>query len=292
MTFLFRTMVVFLLYVCSCDNVPNKATAPEPPITQPKKPPRTVGAIPADLVAQTYTDTTGSTVLYDHKAQLEQLFALETQGKELWLIIGRGNKETNDMAIAGTPYAPLDTKGGVRVWVYSDIDPSKLMKDATPHLYMDFGKKEHLGTIPDGLFAGIAFDNSVVKLVDVNAASPQYYRILRDKGLFFADLMLQGSMAWQTDAQKTMGCINQQRKIYTTSTGREYCLLDWETALIYHDPAGIPSTTNAEEAEMEARRIALIKNYLGSIFAAGHCIAKNTGYPVTENTSDYLQCTK
>lgn len=138
-----------------------------------------------------------------------------------------------------------------------------------------------------------AFDWSVVKLITgLSSAPPHYYRMLRDKGLFFADLMVGGAMCWQTNAQKIMGCTNQQRTIYTTSTGREYCLSNWETDRLYSDPSGTPNATPAEEAEMEAKRINVIKNYLGSIFGAGHCVAKNTGYPVPENTSDYLECTK
>lgn len=280
------------LCVCSCGLPPNTNTSStNPPLSPPKKPPRIVGAIPADIAAQTYTDSAGSAVPYDHKAQLEQLFALEAEGKELWLIIGRGNKETISGA-TGVAFVPLDDKGGTRVWVYGNNDASAVVKDNTPHLYMNFGTAEHLNTIPDGLFAGIAFDASVIKLIhNLSSTTTQnYYRMLRDKGLFFADLMLDGVIAWQTDAQKIMGCTNQHRKIYTTSTGREYCLSDWETDLIYS--IGTSNATAAEKAEMDAKRIVLIKNYLGSIFGTGHCVAKNTGYPVPENTDDYLECTK
>lgn len=151
------TPFICLLYLCSCGGLPNTSTSstkPQTPSNQPKKPPRTVGTIPADLAAQTYTDSAGSAVPYDHKAQLEQLFALEAEGKELWLIIGRGNKETISGA-TGVAFVALDDKNGSRVWVYGNTDPSAMVKNNTPHLYMDFGKKEHLDTIPDGLFAGI-----------------------------------------------------------------------------------------------------------------------------------------
>jgi len=275
--------------------LPNTSTSspkPQTPSNQHKKPPRTVGAIPADIAAQTYTDSAGTVVPYDHKAQLEQLFALEAEGKELWLIIGRGNKETISGA-TGVAFVPLDNKGGTRAWVYGNNDPSAMVKNNTPHLYMSFGKKEHLDTIPDGLFAGIAFDWSVVKLIaGLSSAPAHYYRMLGDKGLFFADLMVGANICWQTGAQKTMFCTNRQRTIYTTSTGREYCLSNWETALVYSDLSGTYNATVAEKAEMEAKRINVIKNYFGSIFGAGHCVAKNTGYPVPENTTDYLECVK
>lgn len=250
--------------------------------------PRSITEIPENLKLQRYVDALGKEVSYDHKAQLEQLFQLEKEGKKLHLIIGRGNAEIPQKK-------PLGDKENI--WVYGQKDGRALVKDATPHLFMDFDKEEHLKTIPDELFSTIAFDYSVVKFFhDISNSAREFYRMLRPGGQFFADLMV-GSAALAMPGRIALEdrCPDiEGGKIYQTKSGIRYCLGHWE-ANLWQDrfvDGVFKRLSDEDNKEMNSKRIELIKNYLEELFGKNSCQLKSSGAPVPENENQFLECTK
>jgi hypothetical protein len=240
-----------------------------------------IGPIPDSLTKETYKDSSGQTVAYDHRVQLQQLLDLKKQGKEIYLIIGRGNAEIKQ---------PLFTDGDKRVWVFGQYDKDALLKDNQPHLFMNFDSEEHLKTIPDDLFAGVTFDFSVTKFFgNLPESVRHYYRMLEPGGKFFADLMLNGFTLGQEQRHLELAC-RGKTAYYTAARKIQYCLGAWDEGLFYDGRKGI--ATDAEEKEMEDQRKLNIAQYLESVFGPGKCELKLSGYPVVENDTEYLECTK
>lgn len=283
--------VIMCVLTMSCgDTITGTKDSAQTPV-QVKKvnpPPRSVPEIPEDLRLQRYQNAEGLVVSYDHKAQLEQLFQLEKQGKKLHLIIGRGNAE-----IPGKK--PLGDKENI--WVYGQKDGRALVKDATPHLFMDFDNEQHLRTIPDELFSSIAFDYSVVKFFhNISRSAREFYRMLKPGGRFFADLMVGSEVLampgriWLEDR-----CTGVEGgKIYHTKSGIRYCLGNWEVNL-WEDrfvSGAFKLLSDEDKEEMKNKRRELIKNYLEELFGKNSCVFKFSGAPVPENEGEFFECTK
>jgi SAM-dependent methyltransferase len=205
------TLLLFLNFGCSELNQPQKTpviTKKIPIIKTEYK----IGTIPDDLKTQTYKDDSGNIVSYDHEKQLKQLFKLANDGKKLYLILGRGNKEEKDKA-------KLPDNNGQIAWVYGEQMGDSLVDNNTPHLFMDFDNTANLASIPDELFDEIVFDWSVVKFFrNIEQSLLEYKRILKPGGKFLADLMVAG-FAFAINGKFLPGS-----KIYTTRSGYKFGL--------------------------------------------------------------------
>ncbi len=223
--------------------------------------------IPNDLKQQRYLDTNDGEVFYDHAGQLQQLRELESKGKKLKLILGRGNRETPMEASAKS------------IWVYGQIDAEYLVKDQTPHLYMDFDNARHLRTLPDQLFSVIAFDWSVVKFFrNMAESAKEFHRILKSGGKFYVDTTVGAFYYSETKDDFERECRGKQ--IFRGGFGPRYCLGTWDPYIFVEF-----SARPQEKFAMKKERLNLIKTRLEEIFGRGQCVP-HIGSPVHKNNLD------
>lgn len=271
---------LLLFIISSC--APLSTTSPESSSSEsPMR--QQIGPIPVSLENKSYKDSSGTTVIYDHKSELERLLDLKSQGKELYLIIGRGNGETHQQA--------LDVTDNKRVWVYGQINEKLMVKDQRPHLLMNFDDEEHLKTIPDEVFSAITFDWSVVKFFSNMADSVRHFhRILKPSGIFYADFF-SGSTGIGIE-QKHIDGFQQGKALYTTTRGIDYFLGPWDAGICCDGRKKFPNED--DYAEMATKRQENIAQHLSTVFGSTQrCVLKTSGYPVFENKDiNYYECTK
>ncbi len=248
-----------------------------------------------NIKSQIYTDVQGQEVVYNHDAQLDQLQKIKKEGKNLNLILGRGNKEIPSKIALGDAQ---------NIWVYGNIDGSTLIADSSPHLWMNFNNIYHLRSIPDELFNIIAFDASVIKFFGMYKVSAEFYRMLKPGGKFFFDLSLSyRHLCLLPD--KLENCIKSlpgegQEKIFETTSGFRYFINQYWELTEERAPKvrgiGSQEPTPEERKEINARRDELIKNHLEQIFGPGQCVLGNVnpkvGFPIPENLERHLECTR
>lgn len=114
---------------------------------------------------------------YDFNQEMTKIRELRAKGKEIRLIIGRGNNEKH--------HPPLPQEDNV-VWVYADASGDHMTKDGQLHLWMSMDDPTHLNKLDDGLFSEILFDWSVLHFFqDRQNDFHEYARILKPNGKLF-----------------------------------------------------------------------------------------------------------
>jgi hypothetical protein len=120
--------------------------------------------------SRAYEDSIGS--------KINALEQQKAEGKQLFLIIGRGNREVH-------PHPLPEQDNNAVLWVYTDVDRSKCKLDdlEKPVIWMDFDDINHVKVIPNGFFNEIIFDWSVLKYFSyLDEIIPELRRILASGG--------------------------------------------------------------------------------------------------------------
>jgi hypothetical protein len=267
---IFLGLLIFLIS-CSPEFIPT----PVPQINTKRKFNCTIGGIPDYINNQIYKD---SDEKYDHRAQIKELCNLKNEGKEIYVIMGRGNAEIGK----GT----LDTKNGKRIWVYASSGKDKIAKNSFPHLWMDFFDDASLKSIPEGLFDGIAFDYFEIAFHPEKSIE-QLVRLLDIKGKLFISTLWYNNYVDVGMNKYDQACADSKK--FITKSGRNYCFTIGDGVVIL---GGFYPFLDSDKIAIENTFRVLVKGILRKGFGPHGCEIKSTGYPVSGMNLEYFECTK